>query len=53
MKNSSEVSTDPLSALPELFLRMHMKKKPDLMVVLLIIFGAGLLISSVAQSGLL
>jgi len=30
-----------------------MKKKPDLVVLLVLLFGAGLLISSVAQSGLL
>ncbi len=30
-----------------------MKKKPDLIVLLLVLFGAGLLISSVAQSGLI
>lgn len=30
-----------------------MKKKPDLLAVLFLVFGAGLLISSVAQSGLL
>jgi len=29
-----------------------MKKSPDLMVVLMIVFGAGILISSVAQSAL-
>jgi hypothetical protein len=29
------------------------KKKPDLVILLFMIFGAGLLISSVAQSGLL
>jgi len=31
----------------------NMKKSPDLMVVLLIVFSAGILISSVAQSSLL
>lgn len=30
-----------------------MKKKPDLMIMLVVALGAGLLISSVAQSGLL
>ncbi len=30
-----------------------MKKKPDLMILLYLAFGAGLLLSSVAQSGLL
>jgi len=35
------------------FREENMKKKPDLMVVLLVVLGAGLLISSVAQSGLL
>ena len=30
-----------------------MNKKPDLMIVLLILFGAGVLLSGVAQSGLL
>ena len=30
-----------------------MKKKPDLLVMLVVALGAGLLISSVAQSGLL
>jgi hypothetical protein len=30
-----------------------MKKKPDLLVMLFLVFGAGLLISSVAQSGFL
>ncbi len=30
-----------------------MKKSPDLMVVLLIVFGAGIMISTVAQSSLL
>jgi hypothetical protein len=30
-----------------------MRKKPDLMAVLIVVFTAGLLISSVAQSGLL
>jgi hypothetical protein len=30
-----------------------MKKKPDLLILLYLAFGAGLLISSVAQSGLL
>lgn len=30
-----------------------MKKSPDLMVVLLIVFSAGILISTVAQSSLL
>jgi hypothetical protein len=28
-----------------------MKKKPDLIILLFLLFGAGLLISSVAQSG--
>jgi hypothetical protein len=30
-----------------------MKKKPDLLIMLYLAFGAGILISSVAQSGLL
>jgi len=30
-----------------------MKRKPDPVILLFLIFGAGLLISSVAQSGLL
>lgn len=30
-----------------------MRKKPDLMILLYLAFGAGLLLSSVAQSGLL
>ena len=30
-----------------------MNKKPDLMIMLVVALGAGLLISSVAQSGLL
>ncbi len=30
-----------------------MKKKPDLLVLLFLLFGAGLLISSMAQSGFL
>jgi hypothetical protein len=30
-----------------------MKKKPDLLILLALLFGAGLLISSVAQSGLI
>ena len=33
--------------------REHMKKKPDLLILLYLAFGAGLLISSIAQSGLL
>jgi hypothetical protein len=30
-----------------------MKKKPDLLVLLILLFGAGLFISTVVQSGLL
>ena len=30
-----------------------MKKKPDLLILLAVLFSAGLLISSVAQSGLI
>lgn len=30
-----------------------MKRKPDLLVVLILLFGAGLVISTMAQSGLL
>lgn len=30
-----------------------MKKKPDLLVIVIVLFSAGILISGVAQSGLL